>query len=145
MEIAGEKVRTFPVVFCLRGLPAGMPTGENIAETVRVTGYMFKKWKYNTHLAEKKSPGLRMTSPLLIGKTAVWERPAVVHALVGPVVGGALLAAVAVFGLFGWWYCRRDRRIHAAVRAKSYALAEGQSLNDLKLDFPESADESSRD
>ena len=37
---------TYPIVCCVRTLPAGMPTGEQISERVRISGFALKRYGY---------------------------------------------------------------------------------------------------
>ena len=37
---------TYPIVCCVRDLPAGMPTGQQINEQVRVSGFAMKRYAY---------------------------------------------------------------------------------------------------
>jgi hypothetical protein len=134
LEVVGEKVGSYPVIYCVRELPRGMPMGEEIGEVVRASGFMFKKWPYTTAMTEAKSPDVKMTSPLLIGGTVIWERRGEAQSLVGPVVGGFLAAAIVAVALFVWWFSRRDRRVHEALLAKRHAVGVDESLNDLELD-----------
>jgi hypothetical protein len=143
-DIGGKNVNSHPVVFCLRELPAGMPTGENIAEMVRASGFMFKKWRYTTQLVGKKGTGLRVASPLLIGKQATWERRAAPPRRFDPIVGGSVVGAIACTMLFVWWYSRRERRIHDEVFARRRAATESARLDDLKLDSIEAASQDDR-
>jgi hypothetical protein len=139
LEVAGQKVGSYPVVYCVRELPQGMPMGDQIGEVVRAGGFMFKKWPYTTEMTEAKRPGLRMTSPLLIGKTVVWERREKAQPLVGPVAGGTMIAVIVAVAFFAWWFSRRERRAREALVAKRQALQGAESLNDLKLDVREEA------
>jgi hypothetical protein len=140
--VGGQRVRSHPVVYCVRELPPGFPVGENIAEVVRASGFMFKKWPYTTQATESKNPDLRMSSPLLVGKTVVWDtREASTPSMVGPIVGGFLIAVVgAVCGIV-WWLGRGERKLRRAASEKRRALPEGQSLDALALELHESGDD----
>jgi hypothetical protein len=143
--IAGKKVNNHPVVFCLRELPADMPTGENIAEMVRASGFMFKKWRYMTQLTGEKGDGVSVASPLLIGKTAVWERDEQAQRRFDPVVAALVAAALVCIGLFAWWYCQRERRIHGAVLAGRRTISDRASLDNLEIDSIDAATDLDRD
>lgn len=143
--IAGKKVDNHPVVFCLRELPAGMPIGENIAEMVRASGFMFKKWRYTTQLTGEKGAGVLVASPLLIGKTVVWQRPELAQRRFDPMIGGAIAAALACVGVFAWWYSRRERRIHNAVLAARRTIPDRVSLDELEINPMDTATEADRD
>jgi hypothetical protein len=144
-KIAGKKVSNHPVVFCLRELPPEMPTGENIAEMVRASGFMFKKWRYATQLVGEKGEGLSVASPLLIGAFAQWERNEVAQRSFDPLVGGSLVVAIACIGFVAWWYSRRERRNHAAVLARRRAVSESPSLDNPQFDSIEAATDIDRD
>jgi hypothetical protein len=144
-NIAGKKVNNHPVVFCLRELPAGMPTGENIVEMVRASGFMFKKWRYTTQLAGDNGAGVLVASPLLIGHTAVWQRGELAQRRFDPRIGGAVVAALMCLGFFVWWYSRRERRIHNAVLAGRRTIPDRVSLDDLESDSMDIATEVDRD
>jgi hypothetical protein len=137
LELAGQQVRSYPVIYCVRELPPGMPTGEEISEAVRASGFMFKKWPYTTAMTEAKRPDLRMTSPLLIGKSVTWERRDEARMLVGPVAGGILAALIVGVGLVAWWFGRRERRMREELLAQRRSASAGESLNHLKFDLPE--------
>jgi len=53
------------VIYCL-GLPEGFPTGMELAEDVRITGFFFKRWAY------RAADTLR-TAPTLLAKTVAWS------------------------------------------------------------------------
>jgi hypothetical protein len=129
----------------LRELPAEMPIGENIAEIVRATGFLFKKWQYTTQLTADKGFGLRIASPLLIGQTAVWESSEQAQRRVDPMLGGVVIAALACVGLFAWWYSRRERRIHNAVLDRRRAISESVPLDNLEFNPPDAAADIDRD
>jgi hypothetical protein len=138
-KIAGKKVSNHPVVFCVRQLPSEMPTGENIAEMVRASGFMFKKWRYTTQLTGEKGGGVNVASPLLIGNSAVWERQEDAQRGFEPVVGGAVIGVLACIGLFAWWYSRSERRIHNAVLAGRRTVSDRASLDNLEIDSIDAA------
>ena len=131
LEAAGQKVGSYPVVYCVRELPEGMPIGEQIGEAVRASGFMFKKWPYTTAMTEAKSPGLRMASPLLIGKTVMWERRDEARTLLGPVAGGMLGALIVGVACFAWWFHRRERRARELLLARRSSATEAPSLADV--------------
>jgi hypothetical protein len=144
-EIAGKKVGNHPVVFCLRELPPQMPIGDDIAEVVQASGFMFKKWRYATQLIGEKGERLPVASPLLIGASAQWERNEDAQRSFDPLIGGSLVAAIACIAFVAWWYSRRERRIHAAVLARGRAVSESPSLDHLRFDSIEPATDIDRD
>jgi hypothetical protein len=92
---------------------------------------MFKKWPYTTAMTEAKSPGLRMASPLLIGKTVMWERRDEARTLLGPVAGGMLGALIVGVACFAWWFHRRERRARELLLARRSSATEAPSLADV--------------
>ena len=64
----------YPVVCCLRELPAGMPTGNTIAEPVRVAAFAFKSYVWPLPSAD--GAARQREAPLLIGGDVAWVRPA---------------------------------------------------------------------
>lgn len=114
IEVAGRIQDRYPVVCCLRGLPAGMPTGPSIGEPVRVAGFAFKSYAYP--LSRGDGPAVRREAPLLVGGDVEWRRPA-------PAAGGALGAVLAglaiVVGIgvaFAAWRGARDARRRERLR-----------------------------
>jgi hypothetical protein len=144
-KIAGKKVNNHPVVFCLRELPAQMPTGENIAEIVHASGFMFKKWRYQTQLVDDKGSGMSVASPLLIGNTAQWQRSTQTQGGVGPVTGVVIGAALVCVALGAWWYSRRERRAHEAVLARRSTVSDSAHFDNLELDSIDAASDIDRD
>ena len=134
LKLHDRKVSTFPIVFCVRQLSDGMPIGENIAETVTATGFMFKLWSYTTGITDRSGAGASMVSPLLIGQTIAWSRP--VHDRgfsFGPLAAISLAAVLAAFALLGWHFRRKERLLRSQLQAKTRELHPGQSLNQLNL------------
>lgn len=115
IEVAGRIQDRYPVVCCLRGLPAGMPTGPSIGEQLRVAGFAFKSYAYP--LPRGDGPAVRREAPLLVGGDVEWLRPA-------PAGGGGTLGAVLA-GLatlvgagvaFAAWRGSRDARRRDRLR-----------------------------
>jgi len=109
ISVGGKAQDRYPVVCCLRSLPAGMPTGPTISEPVRVAGFALKSYAYP--LPGRDGGEVRREAPLLIGADLVRRNPPT------PVTGGAMssvlvgLAAVVVAGsAWALWAGRRDAR-----------------------------------
>ncbi|MEX2025959.1 MAG: hypothetical protein WEH44_01640, partial [Pirellulaceae bacterium] len=73
LEVFTDDSQNLPLVFCVRKLPAGFPTGDDIREPVRVAGFFFKTWRYQ---ARKPADGATaetqaQVAPLLIGSAPV--------------------------------------------------------------------------
>jgi hypothetical protein len=139
LEVFTDDSQDYPLVFCVRELPTGFPTGGAIQEPVRVAGFFFKSWLYHTHrpdvnAAGDAAAGVPQYAPLLVSRAPVWLEPAAAGGrwLALTVAGLFVLATVCVWGL-AWWWARGDRRFAQTVLSKRYAPPEGQSLNDLHI------------
>lgn len=108
LEIDGRVQQSYPVVCCVRSLPEGMPSGEDMTESVDVSGFAFKRYRYAT-----SENGLERESPLLIGNRPTWHpapRPTASGSpLTWVLTGLAVLTAVALVG-FAWLAGRDTRR-----------------------------------
>ncbi len=105
----GREFSAYPVVFCVRELPPGIPTGEHVNVDVRVCGVFLKVWSYQSRIGEVEG-GLQPV-PLLVGRQPILlvvEDNTLQAA--GWVAAGLLLAALAVAWLGLWRWGRSDRR-----------------------------------
>jgi len=105
---------TYPIVCCVRDLPEGMPTGQQINEQVRVSGFAMKRYAYPLPKAQGGDEGdtARQETPLVIGKRAVWV-PEPSNADATSLLGWVFLALAGLVGLvlaFGAWRFNRDAR-----------------------------------
>jgi hypothetical protein len=151
-----EDSQSNPLVFCVRELPQGMPTGEGprYGEYVTVAGFFFKTWAYRARAADASSAAEQL-APLLIGRSLVWHQEPEFAASpwVGVIAGGLFVVALLGVWLALWRYSLGDRRFRERVIAKRLAPAPGSSLDKLDLevegtpDFTNLAglDESERD
>lgn len=94
------------VVYCLR-LPSKCPTGENLSETVELTGFYFKRWLYHAQ------DTLR-TAPVILAPTVEWQkRPVLVRqsdqspGMLLAIFAGTALCAVVLVGILHF----RTRRV----------------------------------
>jgi hypothetical protein len=136
LVVNNRKQDDYPIVCCVRTLPAGMPTGEQISERVRVSGFALKRYGYpladleiSSSQGNVRTKGERMETALVIGKTATW--------IPNPSTQGAsnllfwifssLAALVGLALLAGAWSMNRDAR--RAARASREQLPD-------RLDLP---------
>jgi len=106
---------TYPIVCCVRDLPAGMPTGQQINEQVRVSGFAMKRYAYPLPKLQGAGAGdaARQETPLVIGKRALWvPEPSNVEAT--SLLGWVFLTLAGLVGLvlaFAAWRFNRDARL----------------------------------
>jgi hypothetical protein len=111
----GERLQeSYPIVCCVRSLPNGMPTGQNINERVRVSGFALKRYAYPLPKVqgEKAQPDRRQETPLVVGRRAVWvPEPSTAGAasLLGWIFAG-LAGLIGLLLAFGAWRSSRDTR-----------------------------------
>jgi len=107
-----------PLVFCLRELPDGMPTGRGpqFSEYVTAAGFFFNTWAYHSQRPPEngQSASQWQLAPLMIGRDLVWHprQPTSRNP-----VAGAIAAAVFVLVLLGIWlvlwrHSRGDKRFY---------------------------------
>jgi hypothetical protein len=140
LELFTGDSQNYPVVVCVRDLPAGFPTGDEIHESVRVPGFFFKTWLYHTRKtpdgpAAAPSTAQRQFAPLLIGPAPVWldEQPSAGSPYAGLVGSGVFVLAMVGMWAAAWWFARGDRRFRDRVLARNYSLPEGRTLDDLHV------------
>jgi len=119
LEINGRLQDDYPIVCCVRTLPAGMPTGPRIGERVRVSGFAFKRYGYplpdvsiSSSQGDRRQQGQRQETALLVGREPVWL-PAPSPARAVDALGWGFLGVAAVVGLavaVAAWTLARDRR-----------------------------------
>ena len=124
-----------PLVFCLRELPPGMPTGDGAryGEEVTVAGFFLKTWAYRIRLPEadssRRSPW--QLAPLLIGRDAMW-RPASPPSRKGTLgLWGAGFVVVLGLGIWIllWQVSRKDRQFERKFVAREFSM----DLSDISL------------
>ncbi len=130
-----------PLVFCVRELPPGMPTGDGpqFGEYVTVAGFFFKTWAYRIDLpGGAEGDGSWQLAPLLIGRAPQW-RPVEPAAASPAWTAVATIGCVAVFVLV-WWIlwrtARADRRFRRTTLADQSAAADLAALDQIEDDRP---------
>jgi hypothetical protein len=142
LEVFTDDSQNYPLIFCVRELPESFPVGSDIRVPVRVPGFFFKNWLYNTtgRPLSGKATGDGPTgsqaqfAPLLIGSSPIVLQTQQAAPLAGSYVLGGLFV-LALVGIWGAavWFARDDRRFRERTPSAKYELPPGQSLNDLNL------------
>ena len=130
-----------PIVFCVRELPEGMPTGDglNFGEHVRVAGFFFKTWAYRVErTSDSTIPAAagaksRQLAPLLIGREPVWYPPEPIptSTIAGAIAAGLFALAMAGIWFALWHYGRGDRQFRKQMIARAIAPDSGVSLDEI--------------
>ncbi len=115
IDLFTEDSENLPLVFCVTGLPEGFPVGDDIRQPVRVAGFFFKRWLYQSRRPAPPRPsklGLLhdplQAAPLLVGPPPIMiERTATAPSDTWQMFAGGgfvlLLAGV-------WYYLWRASR-----------------------------------
>ena len=117
----------FPVVCCVLTLPTEMPTGAEIGERVRVSGFALKRYGYplpdvriSSSQGDQVQKGERQETALLIGRQATWL-PAPNPTREVNTLGWVFLSIAALVGLAlavaAWSYARDSRRRDRQARS----------------------------
>jgi hypothetical protein len=120
IEVHGKLQEDYPVVCCVRTLPAGMPTGQEIGERVRVSGFALKRYGYplpdvkiSSSQGNEEQKGQRQETALLVGREAGWM-PAPSPTKEVNTLGWAFLSIASLIGaalaLAAWSFARDTRR-----------------------------------
>jgi len=74
-EDKGAKVvlPNYPVIFCVRQLPADMPRGNNIHETIEIPAFFFKLRPYQTQLLQEPDRKDISLRPIFVGLQPYWR------------------------------------------------------------------------
>lgn len=128
LELFTDDSQGSPLVACVQQLPADFPVGDNIYERVRVGGFFFKVWAYESNMSrelalaggtDKKRFQL---APLILGKSVVrLPRPAPAGAPAAGWISAALFAVAVALGGYWLWRQRADDRRHAPSHHQSSA------------------------
>ncbi|MCA9268142.1 MAG: hypothetical protein KDA41_06705, partial [Planctomycetales bacterium] len=126
---------TFPVVFCLRELPEGMPEGDKIREPVRISAVYFKLWAYDAAKMSGFEPGRQQLCPMLVGVSPeVMPRGTSYNPRVGMLIGGLFAAALVGIWIGVWRFGVEDAKFERQTLKRQFELESGQSLNEMGLD-----------
>ncbi|MBT6056077.1 MAG: hypothetical protein HOH16_11685 [Planctomycetaceae bacterium] len=112
--IQNEFQETYPVVFCCTKLPQGMPVGEGVNERLKVTGFLFKRYRYITrrlnYSGKGAGEGRPQESPLLVGQIPVWVPAKQPSKLPRGMTWLPVLTAVALVGWIVKGFCQSRHR-----------------------------------
>ena len=120
IEVHGKLQEDYPVVCCVRTLPEGMPTGQEIGERVRVSGFALKRYGYplpdvkiSSSQGTEEQKGQRQETALIVGREAGWL-PAPSPTREVNTLGWVFLSIASVVGLAlalaAWSFARDTRR-----------------------------------
>ena len=122
LQVNGRLQEDYPVVCCVRDLPAGMPSGERIGERVRVAGFALKRYSYplqdlriSSSQGDERRTGERMATVLLVGDRPVWL-PEPTEARTTDTLFWVFAAIMGLIGLVLAWSALSWRRSAAARR-----------------------------
>ncbi len=140
IEIVTGDSQNNPLVFCVRRLPQTFPTGDRIAEPVRLAGFFFKSWVYRSRRISHERDGsdepahrLRQVAPILIGAQPVWiksSQPAR-STRTGIVAGGLFAAALLGIWFAIWRSTRVDRRFRRQSMDNHHPWPDDSTINEL--------------
>jgi hypothetical protein len=141
MEIFTDDSQNYPLVFCVRELPHGMPTGGALEVPVRVAGFFFKDWRYTTRGTRNDdtreidaNASRAQFAPLLIGRgPVVLQIEYAANQVTQWVLGGVFLLALAGIWATAWWFARGDRQFAARNKGVELSPPAGQFLKDLNV------------
>jgi hypothetical protein len=142
IEVFTDDSQNYPLVFCVRELPEGFPTGEGLHVPVRIAGFFFKAWQYTTRGSRDLESGdivgganRRQLAPLLIGRAPLMLKVESADSDAVRMVGGGLfLLALGGIWAAAWWFARDDRKFAETTRSAGFSLPPGESLDDLNLE-----------
>ena len=139
MALFTDDSQNNPVVFCVRDLPEGMPSGEGdqYAEYVEVAGFFFKTWGYRSREPADAPGKVRwQKAPLLIGRRPLWapQRPPATDGLCGAIAAGLLLAAALGGVGIAWRAWRRDRAFRRQALEARFQPGPPASLNEQDIE-----------
>ena len=132
---------TYPITFCVRRLPKGMPEGDKIEETVRIPGFYLKQWAYWTEFVSAQDAEQMQISPMLIGLEPQWVRPQrQFSSWAGMLLAGLFVVSLAGIWIGLWLYSREDARFRRTTLARQFEVPEGQSLNEQNIEASDGPD-----
>lgn len=114
-----------PLVFCVRYLPEGMPTGSDpqYSQQIKVAGFFLKTWGFRPESAGMTDGDskTRQLAPLLIAREPIWLEPSEsgeLNPLFGAVAGGLFILVLLAIWLAVWHSAKKDRQFNYARRKR---------------------------
>ena len=108
--------QNFPIIFCVRQLPKDFPTGEGLNERVRVAGFFFKNWRFNTGRSSGGRESKSLATPLFVSSGFLRLVPAEETIPWGLIGGSTFMLVVAILWIVAWRTNRADRRLERQRR-----------------------------
>jgi hypothetical protein len=138
IEVFTDDSQNYPLVFCVRELPEGFPTGDSLHVPVRVAGFFFKDWLYRTRGGGEGDKPADLDDPAQYAPLLIGSAPLVIAEEKGGgagrwIGGGLFLLALGAIWATAAWFARGDRQFRERTQAASYSLPIGESLNDLHV------------
>jgi hypothetical protein len=119
LQVNERKQTDYPFVCCVRTLPEGFPTGDDVGEKVTVSGFALKRYAYplpdldiRSSQGDKAIRGQRMETALLIGRTVGWKPEPLAAAATSTLswIFSTLAALIGLFLVYGLWAMNRGGR-----------------------------------
>ena len=119
LQVNERKQTDYPFVCCVRTLPEGFPTGDDVGEKVTVSGFALKRYAYplpdldiRSSQGDKEIRGQRMETALLIGRTVGWKPEPLAAAATSTLswIFSTLAALIGLALVYGLWSMNRGGR-----------------------------------
>lgn len=123
--------QNLPIVCCVPEIPQGFPTGDRIRASVRVAGFFFKKWRYQSrmsgNLEAAASTKKAAFAPLVVAPTVTWmqTQPEEAAGIWSVAAGGAILVGLLSLSFWVIWVENQGR----IARRRPRRYDEGPSAN----------------
>jgi hypothetical protein len=134
---------TYPMEFCVRRLPDGMPRGPDIREPVliQIPAFYFKLWAYRSEYMSSEDRQRKQMSPMFVGDEPHWIQPEEQsNPWFSIALGVLFIVAVTGVWLGLWQYSRSDRRFERETLAKQFELTKGASLDRMGIEASDGPD-----
>lgn len=136
LELFTGDSQNLPLVFCVRNLPEGFPTGDAVEQPARLAGFFLKRWAYRTRQAAGAASGgaaggvslkdQRSLAPLLIGPAPIPLAPPAARSPWAEVAAGCVFIAIVIGVCWAVWRRgRADQAFEDDIRARLAAPSGG--------------------